>query len=109
MVLLPVASVEMLNEATPLLLRGTWARMPLPCWKMTCPVGVPVPGGTAATVAVTVTDCPTFDGLGVAATAVDEALAWIYWTNDELPVLKLESPLYCTVMKCLSAVSVELL
>ena len=108
MVLLPVASVEVLKEAMPLLLRGTWAKMLLPCEKVTCPVGVPVPGATAATVAVTVTDCPTFDGLGVAATAVDEALAWIYWTNDELPALKLESPLYCTVMKCLSAVSAEL-
>ena len=103
----PVASVDVLKEATPLLLRGTWAKTLLPCWKVTCPVGVPVPGGTAATVAVKVTDCPMFDGLGVAASEVDDALAWTYWTNDELPALKLESPLYCTVMKCLSAVSVE--
>src|SRR5215813_482840 len=107
MVLLPAASVEVLKEATPLLLRGTWAKTLLPCWKVTWPVGVPVPGGTAATVAVKVTDCPRADGLGVEASVVDEALAWIYWTNDELPALKLESPLYCTVMKCLSAVSVE--
>src|SRR5215510_4574818 len=108
MVLLPSPNVEVLKEATPLLLRETWARMLLPCWKVTCPVGVPVPGGTAATVAVKVTDCPTLDGLGVELSVVDDALAWIYWTNDELPALKLESPLYCTVMKCLSAVSVEL-
>lgn len=29
-------------------------------------------------------------------------------TSDELPALKLESPLYCAVMKCWSAVSDEL-
>lgn len=74
-VLLPCARVDVLKEATPLLLRGTWAKTLLPCWKVTCPVGVPVPGGTAATVAVNVTDCPLFDGLGVDASAVDEALA----------------------------------
>ena len=108
MVLFPIANVDVLKEATPLLLRGTWARTLLPFWKVTCPLGVPVPGGTAATVAVKVTDCPRFDGLGVPVSDVDDALAWIYWTNDELPALKLESPLYCTVMKCLSAVKVEL-
>src|SRR5690349_23424789 len=108
MVLLPVASVEVLKEATPLLLTGTWARMLLPFWNVTMPVGVPVPGGTAATVAVKVTDCPMFEGLGVEASVVDEALACMYCTSDELPAPKLESPLYWTVMKCLSAASAEL-
>ena len=108
MVSLPAASAEVLKAAAPLEFKGTWASTVLPCWKVTWPVGVPVPGGTAVSVAVKVTDCPIFDGLGVEASAVDDALVWMVCTNDELPALKLESPLYCTVMKCESAVSAEL-
>lgn len=104
----PVASVEVLNETWPLELSGACARIVFPCWKVTWPVGVPVAGGTAATVAVKVTDCPGFEGLGVEVRAVDDAPAWMVCTREELPALKLESPLYCAVMKCSSAVSVEL-
>lgn len=51
----PTGSVEVLNETWPLELRGACAKTVLPCWKVTCPVGVPVAGGTAAAVAVKVT------------------------------------------------------
>src|SRR5579872_153561 len=99
MVSLPVASADVLKAAAPLEFKGTWASTVLPCWNVTWPVGVPVPGGTAVSVAVKVTDCPPFEGLGVEASAVDDPLAWTVCTSDALPALKLESPLYCTVMK----------
>ncbi|OEU98561.1 hypothetical protein AN217_12880 [Streptomyces qinglanensis] len=38
--------------------------------KVTVPVGVPEPGGSAVTVAHTVTDSPQTEGLGVAVTVV---------------------------------------
>src|SRR5579859_8064069 len=38
--------------------------------KVTVPVGVPAPGGTAVTVAVNITDCPKMDGLLFETTAV---------------------------------------
>ena len=97
--MLPTASPDVLKEAVPLLLSGTWASTVLLCWKVTWPVGVPVAGGTAAIVAVKVTDWSLLEGLGVEATPVDDAPAWIVCTSGELPALKLESPLYCTVMK----------
>ena len=64
---------EVLKETWPLELSGAWARMVLPCAKVTWPVGVPVAGGTAVNVAVKVTDWPLLDGLGVEVTAVDDA------------------------------------
>src|SRR5215831_15148000 len=108
MVLLPAARVEMLKETWPLELSGAWASTVLPSARVTWPVGVPVAGGTAATVAVKVTDWPTPDGLGVETNAVDDAPEWMPCTREELPGPKLESPLYCTAMKCWSAVSDEL-
>src|SRR5438034_1179095 len=55
MVLLPAGSADVVKEATPLPLSGTWASTLLPRWKVNMPVGTPVPGGTAATPAVKVT------------------------------------------------------
>lgn len=72
----PAASAEVLKETWPLELSGACARIVLPCWKVTWPVGVPVAGGTAATVAVKVTDCPRLDGFGVEASVVEEAPLW---------------------------------
>ena len=95
----PTGSVEVLKETTPLELSGAWASTVVPCWKVTCPVGVPVAGGTAVTVAVKVTDWPLLDGFGVDASAVEDAPVWITWINEELPALKFASPLYCAVMK----------
>ena len=73
MVSLPAASADVLKETWPLEFSGACANTVLPCAKVTCPVGVPVAGGTWATVAVNVTDWPTPDGLGDEARAVDDA------------------------------------
>src|SRR2546430_7222321 len=48
-------------------------------WKVTMPVGVPEPGGAAATVAVKATDWPGFDGFGAEASDVVVPLAWTNW------------------------------
>lgn len=42
----------------------------VPSRKFTVPVGVPAPGATTVTVAVSVTDCPKLAGLGDAVNAV---------------------------------------
>jgi len=68
----------------------------VPSRNVTVPVGVPVPGGTTATVAVKVTDCPKTGGLADEATVVVVlALAGglTVWVNAALVlVLKLVSP-----------------
>ena len=56
--------------------------------KVTVPVGVPLPGATAATVAVNVTDCPKAEGFALDATAV-VVVAWLTACDnaeDVLPV-----------------------
>ena len=53
---------------------GTLPRSTKPSKKSTEPVGVPEPGGAAATVAVNVTSCPVVDGLSELATLVVLAL-----------------------------------
>jgi len=90
---LPSARLEVLKETTPLALSGACASTVFPSWKVTWPVGVPEPGGAAATVAVKVTGWPEFDGLGEEASAVVVPLAWTIWISEELPALKFESPL----------------
>ena len=70
---LPAASADVLKETCPLEFSGAWASTVLPCAKVTCPVGIPVAGGTAVSVAVKVTDCPVPDGLGVEVSVVDDA------------------------------------
>ena len=57
------------------------------------PSGIVDPGGTVATVAVKVTACPPFDGLGDDVSVVVDALAWTFWTKVALPPLKVPSPL----------------
>src|SRR4029453_11952275 len=49
---------------------GTLPSSTIPSKKSTEPVGVPLPGGAAATVAVNVTSCPVVEGLGERATLV---------------------------------------
>ena len=78
----------MLKEATPLPLSGTCPSTVFPSWKVTMPVGMPEPGGAAATVAVKATNWPAFDGFGEEASAVVVPLAWTNWTSEELPALK---------------------
>jgi len=61
---------------------------------MTVPVGVPVPGAVAVTVAVKVTDCPKTEGLTEELTAVVVlALLTVCVKLDEALALKLPSPL----------------
>ena len=90
-------------------LRAFVASAVAPSLKMTVPVGVPLPGETALTVAVKVTDCPNTDGLADEATVV-LLLAWltVCVRTDEVFVLKLLSPLYTAVIGCEATDSAEL-
>ena len=62
MLWLPALKDVVLNETVAPLPRAFWARMVFPSWNVTIPVGVADPGGTVATVAVKVTDCPGLEG-----------------------------------------------
>ena len=64
----------------------------------TVPVGVPVAGETAATVAVKVTLWPFADGFCDDVTVVVVLPLFTVWplANEPLPLLKLPSPPYCT-------------
>jgi hypothetical protein len=65
-----------------------------PSLKVTVPVGMPVPGAVAITVAVKVTACPKIEGLTDELTAVVVlALLTVCVKLDELLALKLPSPL----------------
>ena len=69
--------------------------------KVTLPVGMPIPGATAATVAVKVTG-PAPDGLAEETTVVFVA-AWLtVWVSGVAVVLavKLPSPEYVAVIEC---------
>ena len=64
-----------------------------PSSKVTLPVGVPLPGASAATLAVKVTDWPKTEGFGddkTEATVASLATVWVR-TDDEL-LVKLPSP-----------------
>ena len=65
-----------------------------PSRKLTVPVGVPLPGATALTVAVKVTDSPKTEGLSDEVTLLVVA-AWLtVWVRGaEVLVTKLPSPL----------------
>ena len=70
--------------------------------KVTVPVGVPEPGGTGATVAVKVTDCPNTEGSGdeVTVVVVGTRLGSTVCVSVPLEALKLALPLYVAVMAC---------
>jgi hypothetical protein len=59
----PTESVLVLKVATPEALSVPVPRVVVPSRNETVPVGVPVPGATAATVAVNITDAPIVLGL----------------------------------------------
>src|ERR1700677_332818 len=65
----PIASAEIINTATPLLLTFELPRFVFPSKKLTVPVGW-ILKPCDVTVAVKVTDCPKLDGLGEEASAV---------------------------------------
>jgi hypothetical protein len=73
MLCVPLLSVDVLKLALPVPSRVLVARVVLPCWKRTVPLGVtPV---DEVTLAVNVTTCPTLDGFGAElSTVVVEAL-----------------------------------
>ena len=86
---LPPDKVTVLPKFTPLVLNWT------------APVGVPLPGVTAPTVAVNVTACPDTEGLTDEATVVLlPALLTVWLSAVELLVLKLASPPYTAVIEC---------
>src|ERR1043166_6171521 len=73
---------------------------------MTVPVGVPVPGATAATVAVRMTGWPNTDGLGdETSVVVESALLTVCVTTADVFVMKLLSPRYSTLMAWLLTLS----
>ena len=65
---MPGERLEVIRVATPDELTFAVPSSVLPLKKLTVPAGVPV--GAGVTVAVSVTGCPTVDGLGKAASAV---------------------------------------
>src|SRR5262249_25073599 len=67
---LPTARAAVANVATPLAFSVAVPRLVVPSRKVTVPVGVPVAGATAVTVAVKVTDWPNTTGLADEVSAV---------------------------------------
>jgi hypothetical protein len=73
------------------------ARVAVPFRKVTVPVGVPVAGGMAETVAVKVTDWPNSDGLRLETSPVAALLLLTVWltacvSGAEVALVKLELP-----------------
>src|SRR5579871_2253353 len=60
----PAASEAVVNVAVSALPSALVAKVTLPSRNVTVPVGVPAPGATGVTVAVSVTDWPNVEGLG---------------------------------------------
>ena len=91
---MPTIKVEVENVATPPLSGPVPIVLP-PSRNVTIPVGVPVPGALAESVAVNVIDCPNVDGF---ADDVMAAVVSALFTTCGLPVsaplllLKLASP-----------------
>jgi hypothetical protein len=68
-------------------------RLVVPSWKVTVPVGTPLPGATTLTVALRVTTWPKTEGFGVAASAVAvEALFTVWVTVVDVLARKLVAP-----------------
>ena len=67
---MPAPSVETTIDAVPVASSVAVSIVVAPSLKETEPVGTPVAGATGRTVAVSVTACPTVDGLGEAVRVV---------------------------------------
>ena len=104
---LPALNDDVLNDTVPALPNADCAKIFVPSWKVTIPVGIVELGGFVATVAVNVTDCPGAEGFGEELTDVDEGKAWTFCTSVMLPGLKVPSPLYVVVIKCCAALRDE--
>lgn len=95
----PCASEEVVNVAFPLP-SDIVCKTVAPSLNVTEPAGVPLPGGTAATVAVSVTDWPSFDGFNEEVNVVEvAALLTVCVKAEDVMVLKFALPLYVAVME----------
>ncbi len=74
---------------------------PRPSLTLTFPVGVPLPGATAATVKLMVTACPTTDGSGLSLVMVVVVEAWFTVCDnvEDVPPVKLVSASYVAVIE----------
>src|SRR5437016_1687234 len=93
----PEPKFVVVNAAAPFVSSANCVRKFGPSQKDTVPVGIPGPGGLAATVAVNVTALlePRFAELRL----VVVALAWTFCTNVAFALGKAASPLYSAVTK----------
>ena len=95
-----MASDEIANVAAPPL-RVPVPSVVLPSLNVTVPVGVPLAGAAAVTVAVKVTDCPKTEGFADEVTPV-VLLAWFttcgFVFSEPVLVAKFVSPAYTAVI-----------
>src|SRR5271169_1373470 len=106
MLCVPVASALVVNFATSAL-KVTVFRSVVPSLNVTLPMGVPLNCGV--TLAVNVTDCPTFDGFSEETReVVVVALFTACFTIFDLLPPKFESPPYTAVIALVAAGSVEI-
>ncbi len=96
----PCAKVELANVATPAFSVPV-PSVVTPSLNVTVPVAVPLPGETAATVAVNVTDWPDTEGFAEDVSVV-VVLAWFTVCDRAADVLvkKFVFPPYTAVMEC---------
>ena len=76
---------------------------------VTVPVGVPVPGATADTVAVNVTDWPDTDGLPDDVTDVEVVILLTVCVRVKVFAALFESPEYAAVIVCCPNASDDIL
>ena len=106
----PAARLEVVNVAIPLPFSVPAPRVELPFLNVTAPVGTPVPGAVAVTVAENVTGWLYTDGLAEEVSATDVAAAFTT-SGALLPLLLLHplAPVKLAVMVWLATASVEVL
>jgi hypothetical protein len=80
----PAPSDDVVNVAVSPLLSVLVPNATFPSENVTLPVAVPAPGATGATVAVSVTDWPKFEGLG----ATFNAVVVEAWNTVSVPLLE---------------------
>jgi hypothetical protein len=93
---MPVVKVELVNVARPPL-REAIPSTVVPSLKVTVPLGVPMAGATADTVAVSVTGWPTMEGFAddarVIVVVLVEAGLTVWVKGADVLVMKFASPL----------------
>jgi hypothetical protein len=104
---LPPASEEVEKAAWPLLTATGVCAVPS-IVKVTVPLGVPEPGATTPTAAVSVSGCPNTVGAAGAETVVVVAALVTVWTGSRKLLLKWLSPLYSMEISWAPTLSVEM-